>query len=101
MSETPRIKLAYLSPSPLPSSHCTALTHPMTPISSNILVQLNHTINALNRLTIAVQHPQPPEDERKSAIYQLKVSVEVLHKLAEVARVDAVMAQSAAASVAA
>ncbi|KAI5837666.1 hypothetical protein DFP73DRAFT_635921 [Morchella snyderi] len=89
-------KLPHLYPTPkvYQSSAKQACKTPRMTLASEILVQLHHTIVAMNRLT--TPSPQSPmaQDERRFALTQLKSSVDVLAKLAEVAHVEALTAQA-------
>ncbi|KAI5837660.1 hypothetical protein DFP73DRAFT_635914 [Morchella snyderi] len=67
-----------------------------TTLANGILVQMGHTSHALNRLITAETYAMMSADERGNALLQLRLSAEVLSKLAEVLRVGAQMAQTSA-----
>ncbi|KAI5837662.1 hypothetical protein DFP73DRAFT_635917 [Morchella snyderi] len=60
--------------------------------AADILVQLTTTIVTLNRLTTAGAYPAMTTSQREDALLHLRVSAEVLHKLAEVARLETLAA---------
>ncbi|KAI5837659.1 hypothetical protein DFP73DRAFT_600625 [Morchella snyderi] len=64
----------------------------------DVLGKLGHNNDLLDRLTLPETYNMLSAADRQNTLVQLRVSAEVLWRVAEVARMDGQMAQSAAAA---
>ncbi|KAI5837661.1 hypothetical protein DFP73DRAFT_635915 [Morchella snyderi] len=67
-------------------------------LASDLLGQMNKNHDLLGRLISREIYNMMSADERRDALLQLRVNAEVLWRVADLGRVEAITAQSAAAT---